>query len=243
MFLRPLIIDQDGNIIEGEARWAQAKAKGHTTIPGLVYELNKEQSLRLLLELATPHDKLNEYCRVALADTLALAYTRRAEKTDSIALEAESAPSNSPMKEVGREVLREMAKLAGVSIGTYRNARFVREHGIPRLHEYVRADKISIHRAYSIGQVAEFQRTNELPARAFGADTIAASQPERYLHPRGMGYGVWGMGYGVWGLRRPGDHYECKASCGVEPDGRFTPDGLAELCGDADQDPVEAVPG
>jgi hypothetical protein len=48
-----------------------------------------------------------------------------------------------------------LAQLGGVSIGTYRNARFIRDHGILRLREHVQAGKISIHRAYGIAQEGE----------------------------------------------------------------------------------------
>jgi hypothetical protein len=155
-FLRPLIIDQDGNIIEGEARLARAKANCYTAVPCLVYDLNKEQSLRLLLELAIAHDRLNRYCRVVLADMLSVAYTKRAQMND---IAAEPSALDNDAKRVGADVVKQLAQLAGVSTGTYRNARFVRDHGIPRLKEYVKAGKMSVHRAYGIAHEDEPTQT------------------------------------------------------------------------------------
>jgi ParB-like chromosome segregation protein Spo0J len=49
-FEEPLIVTQDGFIVDGYARWELARRQGRTTLPCIKYELNAQDALQRLIQ-------------------------------------------------------------------------------------------------------------------------------------------------------------------------------------------------
>src|SRR4051812_26784970 len=69
-FREPLVITQDGIIIDGYARWELAQKRDLPNVLCLEYELTKDEALEALIRRHRDSKGINHFCRIVLAQEL-----------------------------------------------------------------------------------------------------------------------------------------------------------------------------
>ena len=82
-FREPLVITQDGTIVDGYARLELARLIARQTLPCIEYELTEAEALRLLLPRHLHSNGLNAFSRVLLALDLEPSLREKALSWDS----------------------------------------------------------------------------------------------------------------------------------------------------------------
>src|SRR5712692_2813493 len=70
VFLEPLVITQEGTILDGYARWNLARLQGRLTLQCIACDLTEEEALHFLLQMHRRSNGLNAFSRILLAQEL-----------------------------------------------------------------------------------------------------------------------------------------------------------------------------
>jgi hypothetical protein len=142
----PLTVTRDRTIIDGYARYELASQKGHISLPCLVYNLNEEEALHLLLRRHRRSAGLNPFCRILLA--LDLEPWLRDQAGLKQSADGRNKGSSKLTQAEKLDVRSEVAIAAGVSVGNVTKVKQVIGSACVDLHEALRSGEVSIHRAW-----------------------------------------------------------------------------------------------
>ena len=145
-FRDPLVVTNDGTLIDGYARFELARQQGRPTLPCIEYELTEPQSLQYLLDRHRRSSELNDFIRILLALDLE---PWLAEKARSNQQAGGHHKGSSNLTEAQRiDVRSEIAKVAGVSVGNVTKVKQLIANLHPELLCALRSGEIRIHRAW-----------------------------------------------------------------------------------------------
>jgi hypothetical protein len=161
--IRPILITQDGLIIEGEDRVEAAKAQGMVEVMCEIYNLSRGDSLILLLRECRELKGLNRACRIELALLLEVAIKRRAASNQLSGRKLDLPPNLAEDPHI--DTREEVARIAYASTGNVDKVRRILKSGIEELKLAVRAETISINAADKICRKQPDEQNGEIKAR------------------------------------------------------------------------------
>jgi hypothetical protein len=145
-FREPLVITREGIVIDGYARLELARRQGRLTLPCIEYELTEEESLRWLLQRHRQSNGLNDFIRICLALELEPLFKEKARANQQAGGQNKG---SSKLTEAERlDVRSKIASAAGVSVGNVTKVKQLMKTAHPKLEKSLRAEEISIHRAW-----------------------------------------------------------------------------------------------
>jgi ParB-like chromosome segregation protein Spo0J len=160
LFEEPIVITHEGFIVDGHARWRIARQRERETLVCEIRVLSLGDALVCILERDRQHHWFNSYCRVELALLLEPGLSKRAEANQSNAGQ-DQCPSNlTRSKPI--DCRPEIARLARVSTGNVSKVRTIRDRGIRRLKDELRAGRMSIHAAWKLAQMSPAEQESSL---------------------------------------------------------------------------------
>jgi hypothetical protein len=160
IFDEPIVITHEGFIVDGHARWRIARQRGRKTLVCEVRVLSQGDAVIRILDWNSQRHWFNSYCRVELALLLEPGLRKRAEAKLS-----NSGPDTSPSNLTRSKPIDcrpEIARLARVSTGNVTKVRTIRDCGIARLKEELRAGNISIHAGWQIAKMSRADQEDRL---------------------------------------------------------------------------------
>jgi len=142
----PLITTENGVILDGYARFYFAQLQGQITLPCLVYHCSDSEALGHLIQRHHRSHVLNDFCRILLALELEPSLASKARMHQQAG--GESKGSSKLTKADSIDVRREIAKLAGVSVGNVTKVKQLVPKADPKIIEALTHGQIRIHRAW-----------------------------------------------------------------------------------------------
>ena len=145
-FQEPLVITQDGTIIDGHARWELARLQGRQTLRCIEYQLTEAEALHWLLQRHRRLNGLNAFVRILLALELESWFK---EKARSNLRAGGQNKGSSTLPEADRlDVRSAIASAAGVSVGNVSKVKQLTVTASSEVLQTLRTGEISIHRAW-----------------------------------------------------------------------------------------------
>ena len=159
-FQEPLVITQDGTIIDGHARWELARLQGRQTLRCIEYELTEAEALHWLLQRHRRSNGLNDFSRVLLALELEPWFKEKARANQRVGGEKKG---SSKLTEAERlDVRSEIAGAAGVSAGNVSKVRQMTTTAHAEVLQALRSGEIRIHRAWRWSKESPEEQREEL---------------------------------------------------------------------------------
>jgi hypothetical protein len=141
----PLQITHQRTILDGYARWELARRRAWPTLDCLEYELSEEEALLRLIQKHQRSNGLNAFCRISLALELEPWFKARARCNQQLGGQKKG---SSNLSEADRlDVRSEIASAAGASTGNVNKVKQLAS-AHPQVLEALRADEVSIHKAW-----------------------------------------------------------------------------------------------
>ena len=145
-FQEPLVITQDGTIIDGHARWELARLQGRQTLRCIEYELSGAEALHWLLQRHRRSNGLNAFVRILLALELEPWFK---EKARSNLRAGGQNQGLSKLAEAERlNVRSEVAAAAGARLTNVGKVKKLIMTAAPEILQALLSGEISIHRAW-----------------------------------------------------------------------------------------------
>lgn len=146
VFQQPLEITQNNTIMSGYAQWESARLQGQATVFCLEYQLSEREALEWLLRRHRRSNGLSAFSRTLLALDLEPWLHEKARLNQQVGGQAKGL---SKLAEAERlDVRSEIATAAGVSTGNVAKVKQLLLSAHADVLEALRADEISIHRAW-----------------------------------------------------------------------------------------------
>ena len=130
-FNDPLTVTNDGNILDGHARWELAKAQGRRELLCIIRTVAPEQALIHFLRAQHRSARLNDFNRIRLALELEPYLKVQAHLNQSTG--GRTKLSSEVTKAQPLDVRTEIARIAGVSAGNVTHAKFLMEKAAPEV--------------------------------------------------------------------------------------------------------------
>lgn len=151
IFEQPLLITQEGLIVDGYARWRIALHRKRPTLLCLECRLTKQEALRRILQTHRRPEWLNAFIRVQLALEFEAEFQESARANQSAGGKQKASSKLTEDRRI--DCRKEIATLAGVSVGNVTKVKqLIRSPRIRYLMEYLRLGEISIHRAWKLSK-------------------------------------------------------------------------------------------
>jgi len=145
-FADPLVVTQDGSVVDGYARLEMARRAGRPTLPCLQYELTPDEGLVLFLQRHRRIPGLNAFCRISLALELEPYLRQKARSNQQLGGRMKG--SSILTKAECVDVRREIARVAGASPGNVSKVKRILASAAPALLAALMADEVSINWAW-----------------------------------------------------------------------------------------------
>jgi hypothetical protein len=145
-FREPIMITQQGTIVDGYARCELARRQGRATLACIEYDLTDEEALVQLVQSQRPRSGLNSFCRVLLSLDLEPSLQEAARSNQQAGGRYKGSSTLTEAQTV--DVRSEIAKIAGVSVGNVTKVKQVLKLAHPDVMESLRTGEIRIHRAW-----------------------------------------------------------------------------------------------
>ena len=145
-FREPLVITQDHIILDGFARWTLARLQGRSTLPCIEYEMPEAEALQNLLQRHRRSSGLNDFIRICLA--LELEPLLKSEGRAKQQAGGQNKGSSILTKADRLDVRKEIARLAGVSVGNVTKVKQLTTTAHSDIVKALREKELSIHRAW-----------------------------------------------------------------------------------------------
>ena len=145
VFRLPSTVTASGIIVDGYARWELARRQGRETILCLEYDLSDEEALRWLIQMHSPSECLNGFCRSLLALDLEPSLQDAARANQRTGGQNKGLSNLTEAQKV--DVRSEIAAIASVSAGSLTKAKRILNSAVPEIQEAARAGEISVHKA------------------------------------------------------------------------------------------------
>lgn len=144
-FVHPLTVTHDGYIIDGYARWALAKAQRRPKVHCFVRTISEVQALIQLLQVQHRSSRLNHFNRIRLA--LGLEEELRAQARLRQQTAGRPKLSSEMTKPQPIDVRKQIAIVAGVSVGNVTHTKFLLAKAAPEVISALAKGRIRIGRA------------------------------------------------------------------------------------------------
>jgi ParB-like chromosome segregation protein Spo0J len=145
-FLVPLLVTSSGYVIDGYARLEVARLQGRATVECIEYDISEEEALRRLLLCHRPTPGLPPFTRIAMARGLTKSFKEKAFQHQQAGGRGKGSSKLTETERV--DVRKEVASIAGVSVGTLSHALDVLRMGDSEILQALCSGEIKIDRAW-----------------------------------------------------------------------------------------------
>jgi ParB-like chromosome segregation protein Spo0J len=185
-FLVPLLVTSTGYVIDGYARLEVARLQGRATVECIEHDISEEEALRRLLLCHRPSPGLPPFSRIAMARGLTKSLKEKAFQHQQ-AGGREKGSSKLPATEK-IDVRKEIARIAGVSVGTLSHALDVLRTGDSEILRALCSGEIKTDRAWRwCKEPHSCQRENlRLYRRNRGMERVAEKLISRQIRNLGL---------------------------------------------------------
>jgi len=159
-FLIPPIVTCDGIVFDGYARLEIARHYGLWALPCLEYDLPREEALQWILRTHQRSNGLSAFHRIALALDLESIFQEKARSNQRTGGQHKGSSNLTKADKV--DVRREIASVAGVSVGNVSKVKHLVSVAHIELQEALHSGEISIHRAWLWSQSAVAEQKEAL---------------------------------------------------------------------------------
>jgi len=159
IFNHPIMVTQDGLIIDGYARWELAKRWKMVTILCLVYEMSPGDALCEFIWAHKPVRGLSKFRLIELSAELQC-YTTEEGSLDQPPRDRETPPALESCAQL--DSVKQRARVVGVSLASVRKVDYVLTHGCASTIQAARDGRPSIHRAALWSQESDEQQLENL---------------------------------------------------------------------------------
>src|SRR5213593_3983899 len=158
--LDPLVITRDRTILDSYALRELARQQGSPTLPCIELNLNEAEGLQWLLWKSRRSNGLNAFSRILLALDLEPGLKEKARSNQQAGGQNQGSSKLTEGKRL--DVRSEIARAAGVSTGNVTKVKQLMETQNSKLREALRANQISIHKAWQWRQLSPEGQLREL---------------------------------------------------------------------------------
>jgi hypothetical protein len=144
-FQYPLIITLDRLLIDGYGRWELAKQQGRQALQCLEYEVTEQKALKWLIQTHRPSQGLSDFIRIELALDLEPYFREQAVLTQQAGGRGKGLSKLAEAERINSR--REVARVAGVSLGNVTKVKHILAKGCPSILEAARTEEVSINLA------------------------------------------------------------------------------------------------
>jgi ParB-like chromosome segregation protein Spo0J len=159
-FSAPIVITRERIVIDGYARWRIAQEFGRETVICLEYDLSEIEALRWLIQSHFPSHGLSAYIRILLALDLRPALREKALSNQQAGGRIKRSSNLTEAEKV--DVRREIAKVAGVSVGNVTKVEQLIPADAPEVLEALKREEISIHKAWGWRKMSHPEQRKQL---------------------------------------------------------------------------------
>jgi hypothetical protein len=145
-FREPIVISQEGTIIDGYARCELAQRQGRATVTCVEHDLTEGEALVRLIQSQRPRSGLNAFCRVLLALDLEPSLQAKARSNQQAGGQHKGSSKLTGLHNL--DVRSEIAAAAGVSAGNVTKVKQLMKSAPAAVTQALRTGEISIHRAW-----------------------------------------------------------------------------------------------
>jgi hypothetical protein len=160
IFEDPIIVNQDGLIIDGYVRWELAKKLKMETVLCLVYQRTETEALCDLLRRHQTVQGLNDFTRIELSQDLKPFLEEKARHNQQAGGLVKGSAKLEPSLQVDSR--KERARIVGVSEGNVSKVDRILEQGCSSTVQAARDKVISIHQADGWSRQSEAQQRENL---------------------------------------------------------------------------------
>lgn len=159
-FHQPIVINGNGIVVDGYARWELARRQSRDTILCLEYDLTEEEALRWLIQTHRPLPGLNSYCRTLLALDLAPSLEEAARSNQQLGGRTKGSSNLTEAQKV--DVRSKIAGTAGVSSGSVAKVGQVSKSAPPTVQHALKSGEIRVHKAWQSRHLSAEQQARKL---------------------------------------------------------------------------------
>lgn len=159
-FLDPVVITRDRFVIGGYALLELARRQGRPTLLCIEFDMNETEGLQWLLGKSRQSNALNAFSRILLALDLETGLKEKARSNQRAGGQNQGSSKLTEGKCL--DVRSEVARAAGVSAGNVTKVKQIMKTQNSKLQEALRADQISIHKAWQWRQLSPEMQLKEL---------------------------------------------------------------------------------
>jgi hypothetical protein len=145
-FREPLIITQDGHIIDGYARWELARHQGRENLQCLKFEVSEAEAIHWILRKHQRSNGFKAFNRILIALDLESAFQGKARSNQRAGGQYKASSNLTEAEKL--DVRAEVAAVAGVSVGNVTKVKHLKLAAHAELLEALRTGEVSIHRAW-----------------------------------------------------------------------------------------------
>jgi hypothetical protein len=157
---QPIVITQNGTILDEYAQWELARLQGRETLPCIEYELSDEEALQWLLRSHRRSNGLNDFARILLALDLEPFWQEKARLNKQAGGQKKGSSNLTTAHRL--DVRSEIASAAGVSTGNVTKVKQLLLTAHSEILQALRLDEISIHRAWLWCKDLPLKQSDEL---------------------------------------------------------------------------------
>jgi hypothetical protein len=159
-FREALVITRDRFVIDGCALLESARQQGRPTLICIELDLNEAEGLKWLLRKSRRSNGLNAFSRILLALDLEPGLKEKARSNQRAGGQNQGSSKLTEGKRL--DVRSEVARAAGVSTGNVTKVKQIMKTANSKLREALRANQISIHKAWKWRQMSPEGQLREL---------------------------------------------------------------------------------
>jgi hypothetical protein len=159
-FREPLVITQDGFVIDGYVLLDLALRQNRSTLLCIEFDMNEIEGLEWILWRSRQSSVLNAFSRILMALDLEPGLKEKARSNQRAG--GQNKGSSKLTEAEVLDVRSEIARWAGVSVGNVSKVKELMRTGTPKLQEALRASQISIHQAWKWRQLSTERQLMEL---------------------------------------------------------------------------------
>jgi hypothetical protein len=160
VFQDPIVVTEDGLVIDGSARLALAKRRGIETILCLVYRWTEDEALREFLWRHRRVDGLNDFILIELSRDLHLINAEKARRNQQAGGQRKGSAKLEASERVDSR--KERAQILGVSEGNVGKVDRILDYACSLTKQAARDKEISIHKAEKWSRQTEAQQIENL---------------------------------------------------------------------------------
>jgi hypothetical protein len=156
----PIVVTQDGLIIDGYARVERARMLGRTTILCIEYARSAEEALKDLLERHRGSNRFNNFCRILLALDLEPLFRQKARANQRVGGEKKGSSNLTEAEKI--DVTAKIAEAADSCAGNVTKVKQLLKTAIPEIVESLRRGEIFVHKAWLLSKQPPAKQREEL---------------------------------------------------------------------------------